>query len=231
VLIAKDRVSEVYSFVTPQLTGELRYTARSNDTGFSAKTPSLGEQLRQQLKGTLTSATLDALGVPSAGSTSGSSGGAAGLKGGDGPPVSDYRHAATRKNNPPAKIAAEGTVPVVSKARYAYNAHLPPVLWFDPGGRPDALPELVDQLGGVRGVSRGGLDSRVGQVTGYASRHSAAPLPTTPLVSPLPGARGVRKPTPLWWTPRGDSQFPRESHESTHHVWWSGPCRRPISAA
>jgi hypothetical protein len=51
---------------------------------------------------------------------------AADPKGGDGPPMSDYRHAATRKNNPPAKIAAEGTVPVVPKAQYAYNAHLPP---------------------------------------------------------------------------------------------------------
>ncbi len=156
---------------------------------------------------------------------------AVGLKGGDGPPMSDYRHAATRKNNPPAKIAAEGTVPVVSKAQYAYNAHMPPVLWFDPGGRPDALPELVDQPGVVRGVSRGGPDLRAGQVTGYASRHSAAPLPTAPLVSALPGARGVRKPTPLWWTPGGDSQFPREFHELAHHVWWPGPCRRAISAA
>ena len=87
------------------------------------------------------------------------------------------------------------------------------------------------QPGVVRGVSRGGPDSRVGQVTGYASRHSAAPLPTTPLISAFPGARGVWKPTPLWWTPRGDSQFPRGSHELTHHVWWSWPCRRPISAA
>lgn len=59
------------------------------------------------------------------------------------PPLSDYRHAATRKNNPPAKIAAEGTVPVIPKAQYAYNPHLPPVLRFDPAGGPDTLPELL----------------------------------------------------------------------------------------
>lgn len=61
----------------------------------------------------------------------------------DGPPVGDYRHAASRKNNPPAKIAAEGTVPVIPKAQYAYNPHLPPVLRFDSTGSPDKLPELL----------------------------------------------------------------------------------------
>ena len=35
--------------------------------------------------------------------------------------MSDYRHAAKRKNNPPAKIAAEGVVPAIPKAQYAYN--------------------------------------------------------------------------------------------------------------
>ncbi|MCL6503529.1 MAG: hypothetical protein K6T86_12650 [Pirellulales bacterium] len=33
--------------------------------------------------------------------------------------VSDYRHKAKRKNNPPAKIAAEGTVPVMPKIEYS----------------------------------------------------------------------------------------------------------------
>lgn len=55
------------------------------------------------------------------------------------PQLSDYRHAATRKNNPPAKIAAEGTVPLLPKARYAYDPHLPPVLRFDPTGCADTL--------------------------------------------------------------------------------------------
>ncbi len=64
--------------------------------------------------------------------------------GADLPPVGDYRHlGAKRKNNPPAKIAAEGTVPAIPKAKYAYNPHLPPVLRFDPTGGPDALPELL----------------------------------------------------------------------------------------
>ena len=60
--------------------------------------------------------------------------------------VTDYRHdEATRKNNPPAKIAAEGTVPVMGKIRYEYNPRLAPVLRFDPTGGPDALPELLQQ--------------------------------------------------------------------------------------
>ncbi len=58
----------------------------------------------------------------------------------------DYRHdEATRKNNPPAKIAAEGTVPVLPKIRYEYSPRLAPVLRFDPTGGPDALPELLQK--------------------------------------------------------------------------------------
>ena len=58
--------------------------------------------------------------------------------------VSDYRHEqAKRKNNPPAKIAAEGTVPVMPKIEYSYNPRRPPVLQFDPDGQPDKLPELL----------------------------------------------------------------------------------------
>ncbi|HUT60219.1 MAG TPA: site-specific DNA-methyltransferase, partial [Phycisphaerae bacterium] len=58
--------------------------------------------------------------------------------------VQDYRHTeARRKNNPPAKIAAEGVVPAVPKAKYEYNPHLPPVLRFDQRGGPDKLPPLL----------------------------------------------------------------------------------------
>lgn len=67
-------------------------------------------------------------------------------------PLADTRHpGATRKNNPPAAIAAEGTVRVLPKAEYAYNPHLPPVLRFDQHGArdggPDALPELIEAAG------------------------------------------------------------------------------------
>lgn len=58
-------------------------------------------------------------------------------------PATDLRHAATRKNNPPAKMAAEGIVPTIPKQRYEYNPHLPPVLRFDQKGGPDALPPLL----------------------------------------------------------------------------------------
>ncbi len=60
----------------------------------------------------------------------------------------DYRHAdAKRPNIPPAKMAAEGTVPVVAKARYAYNPHLSPSLRFDPTGAADRLETLVSEAG------------------------------------------------------------------------------------
>jgi len=59
-------------------------------------------------------------------------------------PVADYRHPeATRKNNPPAKIAAEGHVPLLPKAEYSYSPRLAPVLRFDPTGAADELPELL----------------------------------------------------------------------------------------
>lgn len=58
--------------------------------------------------------------------------------------VSDYRHPdARRKNNPPAKIAAEGHVPLVPKAAYSYSPRLPPVLRFDSTGSADELPALL----------------------------------------------------------------------------------------
>ena len=58
--------------------------------------------------------------------------------------VSDYRHEGTkRKNIPPAKLAAEGTVPVLPKIEYTYSPRRPPVLRFDSSGDADRLPELL----------------------------------------------------------------------------------------
>lgn len=58
--------------------------------------------------------------------------------------VSDYRYPeATRKNNPPAKIAAEGFVPLIPKAEYLYSPRRPTELRFDSTGRADELPELL----------------------------------------------------------------------------------------
>ena len=58
--------------------------------------------------------------------------------------VTDYRFPeATRKNNPPAKIAAEGYVPLIPKAEYLYSPRRPPELRFDTTGRADELPELL----------------------------------------------------------------------------------------
>jgi adenine-specific DNA-methyltransferase len=61
-------------------------------------------------------------------------------------PVEDYRHTgATRLNNPPAAIAAEGRTPTAPKLTYAYSPRLDPVLRFDPTGRADALPPLLEK--------------------------------------------------------------------------------------
>ena len=58
--------------------------------------------------------------------------------------VQDYRHdTATRKNNPPAGIAAQGKIQETPKQEYAYNPHLPPNLRSDPNGDADKLPELL----------------------------------------------------------------------------------------
>jgi adenine-specific DNA-methyltransferase len=58
----------------------------------------------------------------------------------------DYRHdKATRKNNPPAKIAAEGKIPILPKIEYHYSPRRPPILQFDPTGKADKLPTLLEQ--------------------------------------------------------------------------------------
>ena len=59
-------------------------------------------------------------------------------------PVLDYRHDATRKNIPPAGLAAQGKVMEQAKIKYQYNPHLPPKLRFDSTGGEDSLPELLE---------------------------------------------------------------------------------------
>ena len=59
-------------------------------------------------------------------------------------PVSDYRHEATRPNNPPAALASQGTVREVPKQRYHYDPHLSPALRFDDTGQADRVRELLD---------------------------------------------------------------------------------------
>ncbi|HJT35101.1 MAG TPA: site-specific DNA-methyltransferase, partial [Pirellulales bacterium] len=60
--------------------------------------------------------------------------------------VEEYRHReATRKNNPPAKIAAEGRVPPLPKAQYSYSPRRPPELRFDAAGGPDRARHLLEE--------------------------------------------------------------------------------------
>ena len=55
--------------------------------------------------------------------------------------VRSYRHDKSRKNNPPARIAAQGKLPPKMKMEYNYNPHLTPVLRFDGSGKIDELLE------------------------------------------------------------------------------------------
>src|SRR6266571_394344 len=58
--------------------------------------------------------------------------------------TADYRHTSEkRKNIPLAKMAAEGQVPAVPKAKYFYNPHLSPVLRSDPTGAADRIQDLL----------------------------------------------------------------------------------------
>lgn len=60
--------------------------------------------------------------------------------------VQDYRHdTATKKNNPPAGIAAHGKIKETPKQEYVYNPPLPPNLRFALNGDTDKLPELLQK--------------------------------------------------------------------------------------
>ena len=58
--------------------------------------------------------------------------------------VADYRYDATRKNNPPAGLAAQGRVQEQPRHHLSYDPHLPPTLRFDPTGEEDGLPALLE---------------------------------------------------------------------------------------
>jgi adenine-specific DNA-methyltransferase len=59
--------------------------------------------------------------------------------------TADYRHSTEKRTNiPPARMAGEGSVPQVPKARYAYSPHLAPTLQFAPTGEPDKITELAE---------------------------------------------------------------------------------------
>jgi len=58
--------------------------------------------------------------------------------------IRDYRHSGkTRKNNPPAKIAAEGVVPLVPKVQYTYGPRRSPALGFE-----ETLWQTADKMRG-----------------------------------------------------------------------------------
>ena len=57
--------------------------------------------------------------------------------------VKTYRYDETRKNIPPAGLAAQGKIEERPKVRYSYDPHLPPILRFDSTGKEDAIPDLL----------------------------------------------------------------------------------------
>lgn len=61
--------------------------------------------------------------------------------------ILDYRYDTTRKNIPPAGLAAQGKIAKERKQKWEYNPHLPPVLRFDQNGEADELPELLRAAG------------------------------------------------------------------------------------
>lgn len=64
--------------------------------------------------------------------------------------AADYRHEREhRKNIPTAMTAAEGAVPYVAKAQYAYSPHLSPQLRFDPDGKTDRLISIMEKAKGT----------------------------------------------------------------------------------
>jgi adenine-specific DNA-methyltransferase len=79
--------------------------------------------------------------------------------------IEDYRHSGvTRKNIPPAKIAAEGDVPEVPKIQYSYSPRRQPELRFDPSGKADRLPEVLEK------AKHGPLTAAEAQVLAQALR-------------------------------------------------------------
>ena len=84
--------------------------------------------------------------------------------------IQDYRHdTATRKNNPPAGIAARGKINEPPTVEYAHNPHLPPTLRFDGNGDADRLPELLQK------AQQGALSKEEVNAIVKALRHYDAP--------------------------------------------------------
>lgn len=57
--------------------------------------------------------------------------------------VEAYRHDDTRKNLPPAKIAAEGNLSETSKQKYGYSPRFDPTLRFDDSKSSDVIFEII----------------------------------------------------------------------------------------
>ena len=75
----------------------------------------------------------------------------AGQNDGDDDAVKTYRYDETRKNIPPAGLAAQGKIEERPKVRYSYDPHLPPILRFDDTGKEDAIPALLAEAAAARG--------------------------------------------------------------------------------
>ena len=112
--------------------------------------------------------------------------------------VQDYRHnTATRKNNPPAGIAAQGKIQETPKQEYAYNPHLPPNLRSDPNGDADKLPELL-QIAQQRKLTA----KEAATLADALRHHEPYNPPKNPSILNSPLSRGVRGVHPLVVNPK-----------------------------
>src|ERR1700733_10048262 len=107
--------------------------------------------------------------------------------------VEDYRfRTSKRKNNPPAAIASAAPVPVIPKAKYEYNPHLPPVLRFDQTGQSDVLETRLSKA----------AEARVAELLGLTAARALAPAEREELATLIGQSAHARVAAEPWleWT-------------------------------
>lgn len=89
-------------------------------------------------------------------------------------PVTSYAHSAsTRKNIPPAGLAAKSSVEETARIRLSYDPHLSPVLRFDPTGETDSLTYRIKEL--LERARTGPLSEEEAKLLEDALLHSRQP--------------------------------------------------------
>jgi adenine-specific DNA-methyltransferase len=114
--------------------------------------------------------------------------------------IEDYRYRTSkRKNNPPAAIAAAAPVPVIAKAKYEYNPHLPPVLRFDQTGQSDALETRLSSA----------AEARVAELLSATASRALTPAEREELATLIAQAAHARVAAEPWleWTGKREKKW------------------------